>query len=57
MKRDALDAAARAPTATVSSRPGRHVDDDRVSGSTAAIRPLSSAQVTSAIVPCPQAVE
>ena len=37
--------------------PGGHVHDDLVSGSTAAIKPLSSAHVTSAIVPCPQAVE
>ena len=43
--------------AMVSSRPDGTSTTTEVSGSTAAIKPLSSAQVTSAIVPCPQAVE
>ena len=43
--------------ANVSSRPEGTSTTTRVSGSSTGSTPFSSAQVTSAIVPCPQAVE
>jgi hypothetical protein len=46
-----------APTRPRLERPDGDVDDDARLGSRASTIPVSSAQVTSAIVPWPQAVE